>query len=445
MHIELPCDVRLAMERLNASGCDCYVVGGCVRDSLRGVPPHDWDLATSALPEQIKAVFSQQKTIDIGIAHGTVAVVFPSGALEITTYRIEGSYGDFRHPDSVTFTPDIRTDLARRDFTVNAMAYHPEFGFVDPFGGRDDLRAGILRCVGEPARRFEEDALRILRAVRFSSALGFRLEGKTDLAVRSLRGNLRKISAERIREELTKLLMGDHVCEVLNLYSDVISAVIPELGPCIGFEQRNLHHCRDVWGHTAESVAHSVPDPAIRWTMLLHDVGKPNTFTLKDGIGHFYGHEKRSAEMAEWILKRFKFDTHTLTRIVTLIRSHMLLTEPTEKAVKRRLNQLGPELFLDLLNVMRADTMGLAPEYHGRTAEIDRLEEIARRVIAENQCFSLRDLAVNGNDMLSLGLNGREVGAMLQSLLELVIGGACQNERQELLKQAGKRFPKENF
>lgn len=433
MKIKLPEHVYLAMEQLNSAGYGCFAVGGCVRDSLRGVPPHDWDLCTSARPEQIKAVFQDRKTIDIGMAHGTVAVVLPAGTLEITTYRIDGGYTDSRHPDQVAFTPELREDLARRDFTVNAMAYHPNTGLVDPFGGRTDLKRGMIRCVGEPERRFGEDALRILRAVRFSSGLGFRLEGRTAAAVHEMCGNLSRISAERIREELTKMLLGGNIREVLELYSDVFAAVIPEIAPCIGFEQHNIHHCYDVWGHTIECVAYSAPDPVIRWTMLLHDIGKPDTFTVKDGVGHFYGHEKYSAELAQVILKRLKFDTRTAERIVTLVRSHMLLTEPTEKAVKRRLNQLGPEAFLQLLDVMRADTFGLAPAYRSRVAEIDRLESIARRVIEERQCFSLRDLAVNGNDLLALGLRGREIGDTLRRLLDDVISGRCANTRAELM------------
>lgn len=433
--MKLPDHVCLAMERLNGAGYDCFAVGGCVRDSLRGVAPHDWDLCTGAHPEQIKAVFRDRKTIDIGMAHGTVAVVFPSGTLEITTYRIDGGYSDARHPDQVSFTPELREDLARRDFTVNAMAYHPDAGLVDPFGGQADLKRGIIRCVGEPERRFGEDALRILRAVRFSSVLGFRLEGRTAAAARDMCGALNRISAERIREELTKLLLGENVREVLRLYSDVLAAVIPEIAPCVGFDQQNSHHCHDVWGHTVECVAQSAPDPVIRWTMLLHDIGKPGTFTVSDGVGHFYGHEKRSAELAQAILKRLKFDTRTAERVVTLIRSHMLLTQPTEKAVKRRLNQLGPEVFLQLLDVMRADTRGLAPEYRGRIGEIDRLEQIAHRVIAEGQCFSLRDLAVNGNDLIALGLRGKAVGDALRGLLDDVISGRCANTREELLNR----------
>lgn len=433
MQIDLPRDVRTAMEKLNRAGYDCFAVGGCVRDSLRGVPPHDWDLTTCAWPRQIKETFADYRTVDIGIAHGTVAVVFPSGTVEITTYRIDGGYRDSRHPDRVTFTPNLREDLSRRDFTVNAMAYHPDTGLIDPFGGEVDLKRGVIRCVGVPARRFGEDALRILRAVRFSSALSFRLEGKTAGSVHRMRENLRRISAERIREELTKLLMGKNVREVLSLYSDVIAVVIPELAPCIGFEQHNIHHCHDVWGHTVESVSCAAPDPVIRWTMLLHDIGKPETLTLDGDTGHFYGHEKQSAELAAKVLKRLKFDTRTAERVVTLIRSHMLLTEPAERAVKRRMNQLTPEVFLQLLDVMRADTLSLAPEYHGRTEEIDRLESIAREILEQGQCFSLRDLAVNGNDLLAIGYQGREIGEALNRLLDAVIGGKCENKREALL------------
>lgn len=433
MLINLPDGVRLAMDQLNSAGYSCFAVGGCIRDSLRGAVPHDWDLATSALPEQIKAVFSDCRTVDIGMAHGTVAVVLPPGVLEITTYRIDGRYGDARHPDRVTFTPDIRADLARRDFTVNAMAYHPAQGLVDPFGGQADLARGVLRCVGEPQRRFEEDALRILRAVRFASVLSFEIEENTAQAVHAMADRLARVSAERIREELTRLLTGGDVQQVLKLYSDVIATVIPELRPCLGFSQHNPHHSEDVWGHTVCSVACCAPDPVLRWTMLLHDIGKPETFILEGETGHFYGHERRSAALAEQILKRLRFDSRTADRIVTLIRYHMLLTPPTEKAVRRRLNQLGPEVFFQLLEVIRADTLALAPAFHGRTTELDRLKAIAQEIIAAGQCFSLRDLAVNGNDLLALGLRGREIGDTLRSLLDDVISGQCGNTREELL------------
>ena len=437
--------VQEAMDRLERAGYECFAVGGCVRDSLRGAAPHDWDLCTSARPEQVRAAFSGCRTVEIGLEHGTVAVVFPEGTLEITTYRVEDGYTDARHPDRVAFTPDIREDLARRDFTVNAMAYHPRKGLADPFGGQKDLRDGILRCVGEPQRRFGEDALRILRAVRFSSVIGYRLEAKTAAAVHEMRENLNRISAERIREELTKLLMGKNIREVLTLYSDVVAVVLPELKPCFGFIQHNVHHSMDVWGHTVESVARCAPDPVLRWTLLLHDIGKPDTFTLEDGTGHFYGHERHSAALAQAILKRLKFDTRTAQRIVTLIQSHMLRTEPSERAVRRRLNQLGPETFFQLLEVIRADTLSLAPDFHSRTLEIDQLKTLAERIIVSGQCFSLRDLAVNGEDLLALGLHGREVGEGLRFLLNEVIGGRCENTREALLEEIARRYQKSDF
>ena len=292
----LPAQVNTALARLHDAGYEAYIVGGCVRDRIMGREPKDYDITTSALPEQTAAVFAGERIIETGMKHGTVTVLLDGEPLEITTFRIDGTYSDSRHPDAVTFTPSLREDLARRDFTMNAMAYSSETGLVDPFGGQADIAAKYIRCVGDPDLRFREDALRILRALRFSSVLGFPIEPETDGAARYLCLLLKKISAERVFSELKQLLCGPDVRRVLLDYAGVLGAVLPEILPMQGFDQRNPHHCYDILEHTAAAVEAMPPEPALRLAALLHDVGKPECFfTDEDGVGHFYGHPKAGA------------------------------------------------------------------------------------------------------------------------------------------------------
>ena len=319
----IPSYARTALDRLTAAGHEAWLVGGCVRDLLLGRTPGDYDITTAALPEETEGVFAGEQLIETGLRHGTVTVVLEGCPLEITTYRVDGTYADARHPDQVTFTRSLREDAARRDFTVNAMAYHPDRGLWDGFGGRADLEKGLLRCVGDPETRFREDALRILRAVRFASVLGFTLEPATAEAARRTAPLLGQIAPERLSAELTKLLCGPGAGTVLGEYPDILGALIPELGPMVGFDQRNLHHCHDLLTHTAAAVDNIPPDPALRLAMLLHDVGKPETFSLgEDGQGHFYGHAKRSVELADAILRRLRYPNHLREKAVTLIRFH---------------------------------------------------------------------------------------------------------------------------
>lgn len=430
--IELPTHVTCVLDTLARHGHAAYVVGGCVRDSLLGKQPHDWDVATSAPPDVVKQAFAQYRTIDVGIAHGTVCVLIGRETVEITTYRIDGAYSDARHPDSVQFTDHLESDLQRRDFTVNAMAYSPDSGLVDLFGGIQDLRNGVLRCVGDAPLRFREDALRVLRALRFASVLGFSVAPDTADAARNGKEGLRAVSAERIQKELCKLLMGNGVEKVLGEYPEVLSVVIPEIAPCIGFNQHNRHHCYDVWTHTVKSVAAAPARLPVRLAMLLHDLGKPETFAKEDGVGHFYGHEKHSAAIAVKVLDRLRFDNRTMRLVVTLVANHMLQIQPTKRSVKRRLSTLTPEVLFDLFDVMRADTAALAPEYRERLAGIDTLEDIARGILEEHACFSLKQLVVNGDDMLALGLRGPQIGKALQDLLQAVMDGRCPNERDAL-------------
>ena len=316
--INLPEQVRRALARLEAAGHEAFVVGGAVRDCVRGAGTGtDWDITTSALPEETETIFSGYRVIEAGMKHGTVTVLLDGEPLEITTYRVDGGYSDHRHPDEVRFTRSLREDLRRRDFTMNAMAYSPRTGVVDPFGGQADLAAGVVRCVGEPDRRFQEDALRILRALRFASALGMGIHPDTARAARDNRGLLTSVAAERVRVELTKLLCGADAERVLLEFPDILSVLLPEIGAMVCFDQHNPHHDRDVWAHTAAVTAAIPAQPVLRWAALLHDVGKPPCFSLaEDGVGHFYGHAAESARMADGILRRLRFDTDSREEIV---------------------------------------------------------------------------------------------------------------------------------
>ena len=429
----IPREVCAVLQALERAGHEAYIVGGCVRDILMGKPPHDWDVTTSALPEETMALFDHF-AIPTGLRHGTVTVRSGETACEVTTFRTDGDYPDHRHPAAVTFTRSLREDLVRRDLTVNAMAVDVYGTLHDPFGGRADIRRRVLRCVGEPERRFREDALRILRTLRFSATLGFAIEADTYRALRAQSGDLRYVAAERVREELTKLLCGGDVLRVLLEDPQVLGVVVPEILPCVGFDQYNCHHCYDVWGHTAHAVAAAPPDPVLRWAMLLHDLGKPQCFTLDDqGVGHFHGHHRPSAEMAEAICRRLRFDKATAHQICTLVRYHDRPIPLTEKAIRRAMNQLGVEGLRQLCAVKRADNLAQHPDYRGRQREIDTGEAIMDALLERDACFSLKQLAVNGRDMAALGLEGPAIGRMLQALLEAVMDGAADNDRDALL------------
>ena len=431
----LPDAVRDALAVLNQNGHEAYVVGGCVRDALRGTLPHDYDITTSARPEETAACFAGRTLLETGLRHGTLTLHSGGMNLEITTFRTDGVYEDHRHPTAVTFARSLTEDLARRDFTINAMAYHPERGLVDPFGGRRDLAAGLLRCVGNPSERFAEDALRILRALRFASVLDFQIETETSAALSAQKNLLEFISRERIQAELVKLLCGSSAAGVLASYLDVIAVMIPELLPMRGFAQKNPHHIHDVWNHTLAVLDAVPPLPHLRLAALLHDSGKPECFTEdSEGIGHFYRHEAAGAEIARRILHRLRFDQATLLRVVTLVREHGRQIEPSSKAVKRVLRLLGPDMFFDLLALKRADNAGQAPAFAFRQEEYHSLETMASQILAQKQCFSRRDLAVNGRDLMAVGMPaGRELGLALDRLLDAVIEEKVPNEKDALL------------
>ena len=445
MTMQLPDYVDTALRRLEAAGFPTYVVGGCVRDALMGRTPGDYDVTTAALPEQTAAVFAGERVIETGIKHGTVTVLPDGHPLEITTFRVDGTYADARHPDAVRFTPSLEEDLARRDFTVNAMAWSPRTGLIDPFGGKADVEARVLRCVGDPAQRFQEDALRILRLLRFSATLGFLPEAATAAAAQDNRALLARISAERAAAELKKLVCGPEVRRVVLTETDILGAVVPELLSMRGFDQRNKHHIYDVLEHCAAACETVPAEPVLRLVALLHDVGKPPCFfTDEEGVGHFYGHAERGAEMTDAILRRLRFDNESRERVTELVRRHDMRIEPTERSVLRTLRRFGPEFFFQLLEIKRADTLAHAPgpKLDERMERYAALEALARDAIAREACFSLRDLAVNGRDLIAAGYTpGPALGAALEALLDAVTDGAVPNEKSALLEYLEKQRP----
>lgn len=437
--IKIPQHALKALETLEAAGFEAWCVGGCVRDSLLGRTPFDWDITTAALPTEILRCFKEQRTIETGIKHGTVTVIIDDSPLEITTFRSDGDYTDHRHPGSVEFSRRLGDDLSRRDFTVNALAYHHKRGLIDEFGGIDDLNAGMLRCVGEPKRRFTEDALRIMRCLRFAGVLGFKIEKETANAAVECRGLLESISHERIHEELTKLLCSNDAAKILREYSEIIFTVLPELAPMKGCTQETPYHCFDVWEHTLHAVDFVPRETAVRWAALLHDCGKPDTkFFDENGVAHFHGHDKRSAEIAVQLLKRLRFSNKEAEEITTLIAHHGERAPLPEKRIKRLLGKLGEDTLFKLFELMRGDlsakTPGLFEERHGA---IDGCEAEAKRIIAQGECFSLKSLAVNGADLISVGFEkGPELGKALNTLLSEVVDGAVANKSEALLHRA---------
>ena len=432
----LPREVLEILRRLNERGYEAYAVGGCVRDQLLGRTPDDWDLTTSARPEQVMELFAPH-CIPTGLQHGTVTVRQDHRSFEVTTFRTDGVYSDHRHPDEVHFSDRLEEDLKRRDFTVGAMAMDAQGRIVDLFGGREDLKNGVIRCVGEADRRFDEDALRIMRALRFMSVLGFSIAPDTADAIRRGREKLRHIAVERICVEMTKLLCGADAARVLLEFPEVIGVFLPEMLPAVGFEQRNRHHCYDVWEHTVRAVEAVPTEPVLRWAMLFHDLGKPHCFTLdEDGVGHFYGHGKISRTLAAEAMSRLKFDNDSRNRIELLVDWHDRVIPCTRRGLRRALNKLGADGAAQLIAVKRADNLAQAPAYRDRQRELDRAEETIAELMAEDACFSLKQLAVNGRDMMALGLSGPAIGQMLQQLLDQVLEEKLPNDRETLLRWA---------
>ncbi len=432
----LPKTVAEIVSTLERAGFAAYVVGGCVRDACLGLQPQDYDLCTSALPEQTEAVFRDRRLVLAGKKHGTIGVVTENGVVEITTFRTEGSYRDNRHPDWVRFVANVESDLARRDFTVNAMAYSPTRGYADPFGGREDLKKGILRAVGAPEKRFQEDSLRILRGIRFAVRFSLRVDAATEKAMFSQANLMDNLARERVLEELNKLLPLV-TAEDLQRFAPILAAVVPELNPMIGFDQRSVHHAYDLYTHTARVVAAMPADLTLRWAALLHDVGKVPTFTVDEaGRGHFYGHAAVSAQMAEEILKRLKAPAALRQQVVLLIDKHMLWLLPEKKHLRRQLARMGWETIYQLLALQEADNRNKGTEKPEEKEKFQAIRTVLEEIRAEDNCLGLKDLAVNGNDLMEIGYSGRAIGQMLNKLLDQVLEETLPNDREALLHQA---------
>ncbi len=441
MKINLPKTPAFIIDRLERSGFECFAVGGCIRDSLSDCEVHDWDFTTNATPTQIEECFSDFTTIDIGKRFGTICVVIDNKNYEITTYRTDGQYEDSRHPESVSFSDSLIDDLSRRDFTVNAMAYNNRVGLVDEYDGITDLQYGVIRCIGNPDERFNEDALRILRALRFASTYGFSIESKTSESILKNKDKLTAVSNERIIKELSKLLCGKYVDFILRRYKDVIAVIIPEISVMFNFDQKSLHHNKDLWRHTVSAVKNTPQDEVLRMTMLLHDLGKPMTVsTDSSGHCHFHNHPKLSSAMATTILKRLRYPNTFIDTVCTLIENHDNRLTPDAPCVKNYMRNLGAKNTHLLLQIQRADI--LAQSMYKRNEKLSTLDAVVKeyeRVLDTNECYSLNTLAVSGKDIIHLGVSsGEKIGFVLNTLLDKVISGELSNDTAVLTEFAKK-------
>ena len=436
MKIEIPKNAKMILDTLHKAGYEAYIVGGCVRDAILGKDPSDWDITTNALPMQVKELF--RRTVDTGIEHGTVTVMAGKEGYEVTTYRLDGKYEDCRHPSEVTFTADLVEDMKRRDFTINAMAYNEEEGLVDEFGGIDDLNKRIIRCVGEPKERFSEDALRIMRAVRFAAQLDYDIEKRTVEAIRELAPSLTRISAERIQTELVKLLTSDHPEKIELAYELGITAVVlPEFDRCMETGQQNIHHMYNVGKHTVVALQNIRNDKVLRLTMLMHDFGKPDTITIdEEGVTHFKGHAALGSKMAKEILKRLKFDRDTMDRVSNLIKYHDDRYVPEPAVIRRAVNRVGEQDFPLLFEIRYADTMAQSTYMRqDKLLLIAKTKKIYQDIIDRRDCVNLKSLAVSGKDLISLGIKpSKQMGDILQAMLEDVLEDPSRNTKDYLLE-----------
>lgn len=437
--IQLPEKVKSIISVITEAGYEAYAVGGCIRDSILGRIPDDWDITTSATPYQIKKLF--RRTVDTGIQHGTVTVIMDKEGFEVTTYRIDGEYADNRHPKEVTFTANITEDLRRRDFTVNAMAYNDQSGLVDVFGGMKDIERRMIRCVGDPGERFGEDALRIMRGVRFSAQLDYEIETATREAIEEMSPALAAISAERIQTELVKLVTSPHPEKLRVAYETGITKVIlPEFDACMETKQQNPHHCYNVGEHILRSMEAIRPDKVLRLAMLFHDMGKPRTMTTDEqGICHFYGHPAVSEEMAGRILRRLKFDNQTIRLVTGLVKYHDYQVEPSQRSVRRGIMKTGEELFPLLFEVKLADINAQSSyQREEKKLHLEEVRKIYECIIRENQCVSLKTLAVSGKELIDqAGMQpGKELGSVLKALLDFVVEDPMRNQKEILLQKA---------
>ena len=438
--LNIPERVNSIINTLEEAGFEAYAVGGCIRDLILGRKPQDWDITTSALPEQVKGLF--RRTVDTGIKHGTVTVMIGDEGFEVTTYRVDGIYEDGRHPKEVSFTRELKEDLRRRDFTINAMAYNDKDGLVDLYQGMEDIERKLIRCVGDPKERFEEDALRMLRAVRFSAQLGYEIDPETEKAISSLSGNLQKISAERIHAELMKILVSDHPERIRKAYETGLTAVfLPEFDKAMQTEQNHPHHCYSVGEHIIKSVCEIEPEPVLRLAMLLHDIGKPRTLTIdEEGQTHFHGHPAVSEKMSVSIMKRLKMDNDTIRKVSILVLYHDYGNSlpVTGRTVRRALNKIGDDLFSDFLKVREADVY--AQSDYLREEKLEKINEwrkVYKEIKENDQCFSAKDLKIGGKDLIELGIKpGPVMGSILEKLLDEVIDDPDKNDRDHLLDRA---------
>lgn len=438
MDIRLPEKVNRIINVLKNNGQEAYAVGGCIRDSILGREPEDWDITTSASPEQVKALFG--KTFDTGIEHGTVTVLLGNEGFEVTTYRIDGIYEDSRHPKEVAFTRELKEDLLRRDFTINAMAYNEEEGLVDIFDGREDLNKGIIRCVGDAEERFAEDALRILRAIRFSAQLGFEIEENTKKAIGKKAFSLAHISAERIQVELIKTVLSPYPERLKTAYElGVTQVFLPEFDAMMKTTQETPHHRTGVGEHTLEAMKAIVPDKVLRLTMLFHDVAKPLTKTMdQEGIAHFKGHDSKGADVTKEILKRLKFDNDTLRKVCLLVKYHDCRIAPSPKSIRRLMHAMGEGMFPLYMVVRKADMAAQSDyQYESKAADMNAIEACYKEIKEKEECTSLKMLEVSGSDLIALGVKpGKQIGEMLDRLLEVVLETPEYNKKEILVKIA---------
>lgn len=436
--IEVPAPVYFIIQELEKCGHEAYMVGGCVRDSVLGRKPHDYDICTSATPDEILQAFPYEEIIPTGLQHGTVTILINKESFEVTTYRIDGDYSDNRRPDNVTFTKNLVEDLRRRDFTINAMAYNPKTGLIDPFNGMEDIKYKKIRCVGSAEDRFNEDALRILRAIRFEAQLNFAGLPETMFEIERQYERLKNISIERINSEFCKIVASEQFCVELVLYPNVFSLFIPELKDLIGFQQNNPYHAYDVFNHTVHAIERCESDDlVVRLAVFFHDFGKPHSYQDgEDGIRHFKGHGRVSAEITDSIMKRLRFDNETRNNVVELVYYHDATFEVGKKYVKRWINKIGEKQFRRLLEVRKADIKGQKPDYEeSRIEKINNIENILDEILQGQECFSLKDLAVNGNDVKqAMNLKeGKDIGYWLNEILKRVMDGELKNDRDDLI------------
>lgn len=436
---------KTAVEMLKSSGFEAFLIGGSVRDFILHRPIGDIDITTNATPQQVEEVFKDFRVIETGIKHGTVTVLIENEPLEITTYRSEGAYSDNRHPDSVSFSAKLSDDVVRRDFTMNGIAYDFENGFIDLVGGVNDIENKVIRCIGDAKTRFCEDALRILRALRFSAVLGFQIEENTKNAIHGCKDLLNNISAERIREEFTKLLCGENAYNVLTEFSDVICVFIPEIKSCVGFSQVNRHHCFDVYTHSIRAMTACQPKAILRLALFFHDIGKPSVAHFDEkGEQHYYGHPKKSAEITEKVLTRLRFDNNTKNKVVTLVEFHdsPIMTDkslmPDRKRLKQIMSQIGEELIYDLLIIKKCDNTAQKKQYYRGDIFYETAVKIVDEIISGKECFSVKDLKIDGNDLAKMGYKGREIGEMLNLCLDAVIKENVANKYDELVEYINK-------